>query len=299
MKISRQLLKLRTTIAYSLIRAGEILLAKGSRYRLSSRLDSILEIRRHQISNDITHRLNSTVRYGNFKGMRFANESIWGASDTANMLLGLYEREISDLLMALAMSENNRYLIDCGAADGFFAVGALVSGEFEFVWAFEQSKSQRINLKENAEVNGIENKLEILGSVEHDFLDELENDEKFLFDRSTFLMDIEGGEFQVLNEGNLARMKDSVLIIELHDFSTEQKLERVSLLARAQESHHGYLFSTGARDLSEIHELDYLSDSNRWLMCSEGRPRVMDWLVLFPLSMKNRLLDLGISHRAI
>jgi hypothetical protein len=201
--------------------------------------------------------------------------------------------------MALAISENNRFLIDCGAADGFFAVGALVSGEFEFVWAFEQSKNQRINLKENAEVNGIENKLEILGSVEHDFLDELENDEKFLFERSTFLMDIEGGEFQVLNEGNLARMKDSVLVIELHDFSTEQKLERVSLLARAKKSHHGYLFSTGARDLSEIHELDYLSDSNRWLICSEGRPRVMDWLVLFPLPMKNRLLDLGISHRAI
>jgi hypothetical protein len=299
MKISQQLLQIRTNIAYSFIRVGEILLIKGNRYRLSSRIDSILEVRRHQISDDITRRLNSTVEYGHFKGMSFANESIWGASDTANMLLGLYEREISDLLMALAMSENNRYLIDCGAADGFFAVGALVSGEFEFVWAFEQSKGQRINLRENAATNGVENRLEILGSAELDFLVELEKDEKFLFEKSTFLIDIEGGEFQILNEENLLRTKNSVLIIELHDFSAEQKWQRDLLFARAQKFHHGYLFSTGARDLSGIPELDYLSDSNRWLMCSEGRPRVMDWLVLFPLTMGNKLQDLGISHRAI
>ena len=299
MTISQYLLGARITVAYSLIRAGEILLVKGSRYRLSSRIDKILEVRRHQISNDFTHSLNSIVRYGNFKGMLFASESIWGASDTANMLLGLYEQEISKLLTDLAITENNRYLIDCGAADGYFAVGALVSGEFEFVWAFEQSKHQRLNLKKNAEANNVENQLAILGSAEQDFLEELGKDEKFLFENSTFLMDIEGGEYQILDESNLARMKGSVLIIELHDFSSDQKLERVSLLARAQKSHHGYLFSTGARDLSGIHELDYLSDSNRWLMCSEGRPRVMDWLVLFPLPMKNKLIDLGISHRAI
>ena len=299
MQIYKQLLNLRTTFAYLLIRVGEMIAVNGSRYRLSSRVDKVLEIRRHQISSDLTNRLNHTVNYGCFKGMRFANESLWGASDSANMLLGLYEQEVSDLLMYLAKVENNRFLIDCGAADGYFAVGALVSGEFDLVWAFEESARQRLNLKKNAEANGIETQLAILGSAEEVFLDTLEKDERFLFESSTFLIDIEGGEYQILTEDNLSRMKNSVLIIELHDFSENQKLERISLLERAKKYHHGYLISTGARDLSVIHELDQLSDSNRWLICSEGRPRVMDWLVLFPLAMTNRLFEMGISNRAI
>lgn len=289
----------RTLLAYSLIRAGEIILVKGSAYRLSSRIDAVLEVRRHQISNDITQRLKKTVMYGNFKGMKFANESIWGASDSANMLLGLYEREISDLLVALADSEKRNLLIDCGAADGYFAIGALVSGKFNSVWAFEQSEQQRSNLKKNAEVNNLQSQLEILGSAGEDFLDNLERDERFQIETSIFLFDIEGGEYKILNKRNLLRMKKSVLIIELHDFTDHQKLERISLLSRVKESHNGFLITTGARDLSVIHELDYLSDSNRWLMCSEGRPRAMDWLVLFPLTMKNTLLDIGIDNRAI
>jgi len=182
----------RTLLAYSLIRAGEIILVKGSAYRLSSRIDAVLEVRRHQISNDITQRLEKIVKYGNFKGMKFGNESIWGASDSANMLLGLYEQEICNLLVALADSENRNLLIDCGAADGYFAIGALVSGKFNSVWAFEQSEQQRSSFKKNSEVNNIQSQLEILGSAEVDFLDHLEKEERFQFETSIFLFDIEG-----------------------------------------------------------------------------------------------------------
>ena len=299
MRLLQLLSLLRTLLAYSFIRAGEIILVKGSAYRLSSRIDAVLEVRRHQISKDITQKLKQTVMYGNFKGMKLANESIWGTSDSANMLLGLYEREVSDLLVALAESEKRNLFIDCGAADGYFAIGALVSGKFNSVWAFEQSEHQRAGLEKNAKVNNLESQLRILGSAGVDFLDNLEKDERFRLEASIFLFDIEGGEYKILNKENLLRMKNSILIIELHDFTEDQKLERISLLSRVKESHNGFLITTGARDLSRIHELDYLSDSNRWLMCSEGRPRAMDWLVLFPLTMKNILLDIGIGHRAI
>lgn len=299
MKVSELLSRARILLAYILIRAGEMILVNGIAYRLSSRIDAVLEVRRHQISKDITLKLKQTVMYGNFKGMKFANESIWGAADSANMLLGLYEREISELLVALADSEKRNLLIDCGAADGYFAIGALVSGKFNTVWAFEQSEQQRINLEKNAEVNNLKSQLRILGSAGVDFLDDLESDEKFRLETSIFLFDIEGGEYIILNKENLLRLKNSVLIVELHDFTEDQKLDRIALLSRVKESHNGFLITTGARDLSEIHELDYLSDSNRWLMCSEGRPRSMDWLVLFPLTMKNTLSDFGIVHRAI
>jgi hypothetical protein len=289
--------RLQTTAAYSLIRAGEILLVRGAKYRLSSRIDKILEVRRNQISLEISQTFDFTVKYGNFKGMRLANKNIWGASDTACMLLGLYEREISDLLRVLGQKENRRYLIDCGAADGFFAVGALISGAYEFVWAFEMSEQQRQGLKKNAEVNFVQNKMRILGAAGEDFLEAIEKDLQFDYKESTFLIDIEGGEYEILSETNLAKMKDSVLIIELHDFTDEEKAQRISLISRAQKFHNGYLITTGPRDLSGMPELDYLNDSNRWLVCSEGRPRAMDWLVLLPLSMENVIRDLGITHR--
>ena len=40
----------RTLRAFSFIRAGEIILVKGSAYRLSSRIDAALAVRRQQIS---------------------------------------------------------------------------------------------------------------------------------------------------------------------------------------------------------------------------------------------------------
>ena len=38
----------------------------------------------------------------------------------------------------------------------------------------------------------------------------------------------------------------------------------------------------GSRDLSNIPELQKFSDSDRWLMCSEGRGELMSWLRLDP-----------------
>ncbi len=299
MKITDHLVNMRAAIAYALIRSGEAIALNGNRYRLSSRLDTALEMRRHQISRDLTEVLDNTVRYGNFLGMKFASESIWGALDRANMLLGLYEREVSDLLLGLSKLEDNRFLVDCGAADGYFAIGTLVSKEFDFVWAFEQSEKQRGNLLINAEANNVKDSIEIFGSAEHNFLDHLEKDRRFVFESTTFLFDIEGAEYLLLSQSNLSRLKNSVLVVELHDFNSDQKSDRALLIERAMETHHGYLISTGSRDLSGIHEIAHLNDSNRWLICSEGRPRVMDWLVLFPLAMENRLIKLGIAHREI
>ena len=40
---------------------------------------------------------------------------------------------------------------------------------------------------------------------------------------------------------------------------------------------------TAARDLSIYPELQLLSDTERWLLCSEGRGQLMQWWVLSPL----------------
>jgi hypothetical protein len=39
---------------------------------------------------------------------------------------------------------------------------------------------------------------------------------------------------------------------------------------------------TGSRDLSEISEISKWSDTDRWIMCSEGRPMAPIWWKLTP-----------------
>jgi hypothetical protein len=298
-KLFKAKVPMKIFIGYFLVRLGEIVIVKANPYRLSVRLDQALDVRRGQISKEISDSLENTIKYGCFKGAKFPNESLWGVADKACMLLGLYEKEIGDILIFLATQENNRFLVDCGAADGYFAIGTLVSKKYEHVWAFEQSQKQRKILSKNAESNQVIDSISIFGSAGSNFLDELDVKGEFDFSATTFLFDIEGAEYSILTERNLARMKESVCIIELHDFSEQQIIDRKLLLERVGNSHHGYLFRTGSRDLSEIQEISYLSDTNRWLVCSEGRPRAMDWLVLFPFNRKNCLDALGIPNYAI
>ena len=42
------------------------------------------------------------------------------------------------------------------------------------------------------------------------------------------------------------------------------------------------VIKNAARDLSWIPELDAMNDSDRWLICSEGRPKLMSWLIFAP-----------------
>jgi hypothetical protein len=299
MKFPKARMTVRVFVGYCLIRLGELVIVNTNPYRLSVRLDHALDVRRSQISKEISHNLNGTIKYGGFRGTRFPNESLWGAADKACMLLGLYEKEICDILIFLASQERNRFLVDCGAADGYFAIGALVSKEYEHVWAFEQSQKQRNALRKNAESNQVIDSISVFGSAEPNFLDLLDIDNDFDFTATTFLFDIEGAEYSILTTQNLARLRESVCIIELHDFDEEQIHERKLLLERARKTHQGYLFRTGSRDLSAITEIEYLSDTNRWLVCSEGRPRVMEWLLLLPPSKENCLDKLGILNHAI
>jgi hypothetical protein len=97
------------------------------------------------------------------------------------------------------------------------------------------------------------------------------------------LVDIEGFEFQLVNGDFFGHFSSSDVIVELHDFMVEsgpQKLQE--LLHCSSATHTVTRFSTGARDLASIKELETLTDSDRWLVCSEGRPRLMSWLHFSP-----------------
>ena len=96
------------------------------------------------------------------------------------------------------------------------------------------------------------------------------------------LVDIEGAEFDVIDQGTFEVFSKSVVIIEIHEWFTDisQKLEHLE--KAAAKTHRISKIRTSSRDLSGFESLKMLSDTNRWLLCSEGRPYLMSWLRFDP-----------------
>jgi precorrin-6B methylase 2 len=195
------------------------------------------------------------------------------------MLLGIYEQEVLDSLTRKPATY--RVFIDVGAADGYYAIGVLVCGLFDRTYCFEASESGRQIIKENAAQAGVANRLIVNSDAQHDFLDQIPSNE---LANAVILMDIEGGEFDLLTDENLDRLRRSILIVELHEWRLKDGSHKLQRLLDACETTHSVSrMTTTSRDLSIFPELREMSDTDRWLVCSEGREQLMTWLRLDPL----------------
>ena len=91
-------------------------------------------------------------------------------------------------------------------------------------------------------------------------------------------IDIEGDEYNLLNEIILDELKNSRLIIELHFDKKNQN----NLLLVLKKYFNIEILTTTKRDLSDFHFLKDFNDIDRWLLVSENRPAMMRWAVCSP-----------------
>ena len=162
-----------------------------------------------EINERVNRLFNATVGYGPLKGLKFADQYWWGMTDRASMILGLYEREVLDALIELSASR--RTFIDIGAADGYYSVGVLVNGLFDCSYSFERSERAQEVLRQNAERNGVADKVHIHGAAHAEFYKDLPRD---ILSKSVLLIDIEGAEFDLLTPDIFAAFVGSVIVIE-------------------------------------------------------------------------------------
>ncbi|MFN3890550.1 MAG: hypothetical protein ACK4MV_09140 [Beijerinckiaceae bacterium] len=248
--------------------------------RVADRLiDRAIKRRRRTLAAHFEQSFGCVVKYGPFAGLRLSPDSWWGRSDRAGMLLGFYEREVLETLAT--KPEGFRTLIDIGAADGYYAIGGLVSGLFDKAECFESSEQGRRVIEQSAAINGVSDAIRIHGVAARDFYKSVDPQ---MLKGSVVLSDIEGGEFDIFDEEALFALRECMIVIELHEFMRGQKGvdELEDLKRRASNWFDVRLLSTAARDLSGYPELEHMTDSDRWLMCSESRPRLMSWLALRP-----------------
>ena len=239
------------------------------------------EKRRKFLSNKLFKEFNGVIQYGPFKGLKFISENSWGAGrDMASKLLGLYEKEI--LISLQNIPDRYKIFIDLGAADGYYGIGTLVNGMFEKSYCYEMNVVSQKIIKKNAELNNVASKVSIRSFADKYFYKDFKNDE---IDQSVLLVDIEGAEFDLFDKNLFKKFSKSIIYIELHPWSFKnnghkelQKLEN-----DAREYFTIEKITTTSRDLSEFEELKEWSDTDRWLVCSEGRPKLMTWWRLDPL----------------
>ncbi|MDO6408876.1 hypothetical protein [Pantoea phytobeneficialis] len=243
------------------------------------RTETIRE-RQERISLEVFEQLEGHVKYGPFTGMKLDRNTWWGKLDLASQCLGLYEKEILDIVGEINPDQYSRF-IDIGAADGYYAIGMLLSGKFNKTSCFEITEKGREVIAKNWQNNGSPGELHIFGEATEKSLAALSAEER---NNAFVLVDIEGFEFELLSEKTLSLLQSCTVIIEIHHWVDDFLPRYTRLLRTASQLFDLELLKPVERATLHLAELRDLTDDNRLLLTSERRPGVMRFLKLSPKS---------------
>ena len=147
-------------------------------------------------------------------------------------------------------------------------------------YCYEVDDEARAALIETAHINGVRDSVVVRGAGESSFYQAIFSDGIDPNDM-VILSDVEGYEFNIFTAETLAALSGAIIIIEIHDW--DGRNHNYEKLRQDAEQHFTISeIRTGARDLSYIDEIRGFYDSDRWILCSEGRGDFGKWLKLTP-----------------
>jgi len=233
-------------------------------------------------------KFGSKVLHGNYKGLKLNYHQYKNDITFVPKMVGTYEKNVQNKLIELSKKYSLSVIINFGAFDGYHALGLLIKKIYKHALLFEINKKSAIFLKENIKKNNLEKKVFLFNKKANfldlntppppPFLKEHNDIEK----KVVFLVDIEGDEFSLFNESNLKYFRKSILLIEIHDAFVKNK-RKVRLFNKFLSKYYFIerINMNTNYDLS-IKEFNYLSEDERLLIVSEGRPILMHWIVCYP-----------------
>jgi hypothetical protein len=217
------------------------------------------------------------VQSGPFSGMRYIQSS--AGSALAPKILGTYELELwSPFEKIIAQAPS--FIVDIGAAEGFYAVGLALRLPNCRIIAFEAEPEAQHLLRELAALNGVSERIEIEGFCDAHSLDDcLES----VSDHSVIICDAEGAEVGLLDPKRNPRLSRLELLVELHHWVQPDPSK--TLAARFGTSSQILPFSARPRTLSDfpMHLNVALSDRQKLACMDELRPEGMEWEWIRPL----------------
>ncbi len=226
---------------------------------------------------DAERHYSGVIKCGSFAGVQMGPATHWSKHDVLSKTLDACESHIVEFLSGFGARYH--HFIDIGAADGYFVYGVLKNDLFATATAFEiASKGQHL-IAGNAEFNGVAGRLNIHGEGT------LQGVKEVIAKHGpcAVLCAIDGAEFVLLTSDLLDILCDCTIIFDFCDGVTRNARQgRSPLLARAERHFDVSFLSRPTPMINEYADLANLHDDELFLTFSEGRPKLMDWILLSP-----------------
>ena len=215
---------------------------------------------------------------GPFQGMRMELSGL-SSRHLLCYLLGSAEIELRDVIGRI-IDRGYRTILNIGAADGYYAVGLAVRSPATQVEAFEALPAFRPIVERSARANGVQDRIALRGACDANALrHHLQTDAK----PSLVLMDIEGGEAELLDPLAVPQLRQVDILVETHDAFVPRVTE--TLIDRFQPTHHIERYTARPRLLND-YPPDFLPTLKRWFprlvveLMDERRTGLQHWLFL-------------------
>jgi hypothetical protein len=219
------------------------------------------------------------VLNGPFKGMIYPTLDAIG-SGLFPKLIGSYEHELWQTIETIRMRHYSE-VVNVGCGEGYYTVGIALQHPHARVFAYDTNADARSMCTEMARANGVSNRIQI---SEFCSADELKN---FKWSgRNLILCDCEGFEKHLFTADVIGNLKNSDLLIETHDFID---IDISDELKQLFEATHLIQSLKSIDDIEKARTYSFPQTvgfdlATRKKLFSEGRPAIMEWLFLTPLT---------------
>jgi tRNA G37 N-methylase Trm5 len=193
-------------------------------------------------------------------------------------LLGSYESELHAVLEELLAHEYTA-VVDVGCAEGYYAVGLGLRLRNAAIYAFDTDPRARPACAEMAQLNEVDRRIHIGSMCDKNVLRSLP-----LGTRALIIADCEGYEAELFDDEMAEFLARHSLIVEVHDFI---KIDISSRLRGIFSETHHVRSVKSTDDIQKAHtyqfeQLGRYATDERYLILSERRPAIMEWLIMTP-----------------
>lgn len=217
----------------------------------------------------VTRNSGFVVKAGPFQGMKYVDHTSW--SGLIPKLLGIYERELADVVKKL-LGEHYDVIVNVGSAEGYYAIGFARDSARSKIIAYDIDPVSRELCRNMANLNGVADRVVIGEECTHATLSQV------LLGRSLVICDCEGCELQLLDPEKCPALKQTDVLLELHEFVVPGLTQ--ALLSKFRETHNIELIPAVAAGPEIAAGLDFMSLDDRLYAVSECRPVGMEWAVM-------------------
>ena len=240
---------------------------------------NFIDNKKYKLGKKLAKYSKEKILFGPYSGTKLIFKSGWSNTDFGPKYLGTYERQIQKKIIYLKKKFNLNFFIDCGAAEGFHIISLLKKKIFKTAVAFEINKKSRDLLIKNAINNNVKKKISVYSKANFASLKKLKIKN---FKKTLFLLDIEGAEFNLFDKNFCRYFSKSFFIIEDHNFLILNKKKTNSFYKTIKKFFKVEFVDDNFENPLNYKILDNLTEDEKYLILSEGRPLRMQWIILLP-----------------